>query len=197
MKKILYSFTVLIIIAVSISGCKNKSNEANVNAPSDSIIEEEEETNYYTAIYQYLQNEIGKQYSEGDYCVPFYNIVDVDESNEEDIKIWGDYWVYNYKLVNDTLKTVSGGNHPGLMHVCKNDDGYEVTEFDQVADGSDNIPSAKRIFGDKFESFQTIQSDDQMREQMRAEELVNFVKANNLSATMYQDYGWPAKALEL
>jgi hypothetical protein len=196
MKKILYSFTVLIIIAVSMSGCKNKSNEANVNAPSDSIIEEEE-ANYYTAIYQYLQNEIGKQYSEGDYCVPFYNIVDVDESNEEDIKIWGDYWVYNYKLVNDTLKTVSGGNHPGLMHVCKNDDGYEVTEFDQVADGSDNIPSAKRIFGDKFESFQTIQSDDQMREQMRAEELVNFVKAKNLSATMYQDYGWPAKVLEL
>jgi len=196
MKKILYSFIVLIIIAVSMAGCKNKSNEANVNASSDSIIEEEE-ANYYTAIYQYLQNEIGKQYSEGDYCVPFYNIVDVDESNEEDIKIWGDYWVYNYKLVGDTLKTVSGGNHPGLMHVCKNDDGYEVTEFDQVADGSDNIQSAKRIYGDKFESFQTIQSDDQMREQMRAEELVNFVKANNLPATMYQDYGWPAKALEL
>jgi len=32
---------------------------------------------------------------------------------------------------------------------------------------------------------------------MRAEELVNFVKAKNLSATMYQDYGWPAKVLEL
>jgi len=196
MKKILYLIIVLIIISVSMVGCKHKSNEVKVNEPSESIIEEDE-SNYYTAIYQYLQNEIGKQYLEGEYCVPFYNIVDVDENNEEDIKIWGDYWVYNYKLVGDTLKTVSGGNHPGLMHVCKNDDGYEVTNFEQVADGSDNIPSAKRIFGDKFDSFQTIQSDDQMREQMRAEELVNFVKANNLSATMYQDYGWPAKALEL
>ena len=151
---------------------------------------------YFSAIDRYLVNEIGKHYAEGEYCVPFHEIVDVDERNAEDILVWGDYWVFNYNQVGDTLKTVSGGNHPGLMHVCQTDKGFEVTGFDQVADGAENIKSAKRIFGDKYKTFQTIQSNDQKREKLRAEVLVDYVKAHNLSVTMYQDYGWPVKKLE-
>jgi len=191
-----FIFAILLIIPVILTGCKNKTNENSTTVQQADSVAVEPEENYYTAIYQYLQEEIGKQYAEGEYCVPFFNIVDVDESDSEDIKVWGDFWVYNYNLVGDTLKTVSGGNHPGLMHVCKTENSYEVTEFDQVADGSDNIPSAKQIFGDKFDAYEAIQSDDKMREQMRAEELVNFIKASNLSATCYQDYGWPANPLE-
>ena len=95
----------------------------------------------------------------------------------------------------DTLKTVSGGNHPGLMHVRQTDAGFEVTGFDQVADGSDNLKSAKQIFGEKFDAFQAIQSDEQKREQIRTEVLAEYVKSHNLAATLYQDYGWPAKEL--
>lgn len=195
MIKLHFLVIVLSFISLCLTGCKTKTQETSTAVQSDSIVVEPE-TNYYSAVYQYLQEEIGKQYAEGEYCVPFYEIIAIEETDNEDIKVWGDFWVYNYNQIGDTLLTVSGGNHPGLMHVCKNEKDYEVIEFEQVADGSDNIPSAKQIFGDKFDSYQTIQADDKTREQLRAEELVNFVKANNLSATFYQDYGWPAKPLE-
>ena len=84
----------------------------------------------------------------------------VDERNADDILVWGDYWVFNYNQVGDTLKTVSGGSHPGLMHIRQTDNGFEVTGFDAVADGSDNLKTAKEIFGEKFDAFQAINGDE-------------------------------------
>ena len=155
----------------------------------------EEEPAYLTVIDRYMSEVFGKQYAEGEHCVPIHNIVAVDKHNAADILVWGDYWVFNYNQVGDTLKCVSGGSHPGLMHLQQTDKGFEVTAFDQVGDGSSYLPTAKKIFGDKFDAFQAINSDEKKREQLRADVLTNYVKAHNLTATMYQDYGWPAHKL--
>lgn len=187
-------FSVVIATIVSLAGCKNNPAETKNDVQPDSIVVHEGNS-YLYAIDRYLTNEIGKDYAEGEFCVPFHIIVAVDESNAEDILVWGDYWVFNYNQEGDTLKTVSGGNHPGRMHVRQTDAGFEVTGFDRVADGSDNLKSAKQIFGEKFDAFQAIQSDEQKREQLRAEVLADYVKSHNLAATLYQDYGWPAKEL--
>lgn len=55
---------------------------------------------------------------------------------------------------------------------------------------------AKEIFGDKYDAFHAINSDEQKREQLRAEGLAAYVKEHNLPVTLYQDFGWPAKKLE-
>ena len=162
-----------------------------------SDIKVKKETTYFPAIDRYFVNEIGKAYAEAEYCVPFHTIVGVDDSDAEDIKVWGDFWVFNYNQVGDTLKTVSGGSHPGMLHIRQTDTGYEVTAFDQVEDGSRLLPSAKRIFGDKYDDFHAVNSDGQKREKARAEGLANYVMTHNLTATMYQDYGWPAKKIVL
>ena len=159
------------------------------------VLVNEQEITYFSAIDRYMSEVFGKQYAEGEYCVPIHNIVAVDESNAADILVWGDYWVFNYNQVGDTLKCVSGGSHPGLMHLQQTDKGFEVKAFDQVGDGSSYLPTAKKIFGDKFDAFQAINSDEKKREQLRADVLTNYVKAHNLTATMYQDYGWPAHKL--
>ena len=104
--------------------------------------------------------------------------------------------MFNYNQVGDTLKCVSGGSHPGLMHIRQTEKGFEVTAFDRVEDGSNYLPTAKKIFGDKFDAFQAINSDEQKREKQRAEVLADYVKKHGLTATLYQDYGWPAKKLE-
>lgn len=204
MKKI-----ILVMVAlISIVACNNnkpatadENNEGNgevagKNEPQDATLSNKQETTYFPAIDRYLINEIGKHYAEAEHCVPFHSIVNVDERNADDILVWGDYWVFNYNQVGDTLKCVSGGNHPGLIHVRQTESGFEVTAFDQVADGSDNLPSAKKIFGEKYDAFHAINSDEQKREKLRADVLANYVKTHNLSVTMYQDYGWPAKKLE-
>ena len=56
--------------------------------------------------------------------------------------------------------------------------------------------STNRLFGDKFDAFKTINSDEKNRERLRAEGLATYAKKNGLSVTLYQDYGWPAKKLE-
>lgn len=153
------------------------------------------ETNYFPAIDRYLVDSIGSNYSPGDHCVPLHSIVGVDERQGDDILVWGDFWVFNYNLVGDTLKCVSGGSHPGLMHIRQTDTGYEVTAFDRVTDGASYLPSAKKIFGDRFDAFQAINSDAERREQLRADVLSEYVRRHSIAASMYQDYGWPAKRL--
>ena len=160
------------------------------------VLVNERETNYFPAIDRYLADSIGSKYAKGEHCVPIHSIVRVDERNAEDILVWGDFWVFNYNQVGDTLKCVSGGSHPGLLHIRQTEKGFEVTAFDQVEDGSRYLPTAKKIFGDKFNAFKTINSDEKNRERLRAEGLATYAKKNGLAVTMYQDYGWPAKKLE-
>ena len=197
MKKVLFVFVAMIALAA----CNGKqTNTVSDTQATDTIVAEtqaiEQETNYFPAIDRYLVDEFGKQYAEGKHCVPMHNIVAVDERNAEDILVWGDFWVFNYNQVGDTLKCVSGGSHPGLMHIQQTEKGFEVISFDQVEDGSRFLPTAKKIFGDKYDAFQSINSDEKKREMLRAEGLSKYVKEQGLSATMYQDYGWPAKKLQ-
>ena len=155
------------------------------------------ETNYFPAIDRYLTESIGSKYAKGEHCIPIHSIVRVDERDAEDIKVWGDFWVFNYNQVGDTLECVSGGSHPGLLHIRQTEKGFEVTAFDQVEDGSRYLPTAKKIFGDKFNAFKIINSDEKNRERLRAEGLATYVKKHNIAATKYKDYGWPEKQIPL
>ena len=64
-------------------------------------------------------------------------------------------------------------------------------------DGSDFDPSAKKIFGDKYDAFMKMYSDSEAKEVTRAQIIANYVAANNLDITEYKDYGWdPVKLPE-
>lgn len=195
---------ITIIFTLGITACGNKQEEKQENTVNtNSVIYkntsekdlpvQEVETTYFPAITRYLVKECGSKYLEGQYCVPFQTVVAVDERNAEDILVWGDFWVFNYNLVGDTLETVSGGSHPGLMHIKQTDTGFEVTAFEQVEDGSRYMPSAKKIFGERYAAFQAINSDDIRREKHRAEVLAYYVTKHGIPATKYKDYGWPVK----
>ena len=192
MKKVLFALAALIIAA-----CGNK--QAVVPAEGDETSNEVafEAKGYYAAVERYLAEQIAGYYAKGEYSVPVYQEVAVDDSDSTDIRIWGDFWVYNYKQEGDTLKCVSGGSHPGLMHICQKGENFYVSDFEQVEDGSRFLPSAKRIFGEYFETFQIHHSDGDEHESLRHDVLRAFVRDHKLSVTKYQDHGWPAKDLDL
>ena len=190
----------ILICGACLVGCGNKTaKEENSVENAQTEVQAEPQVlgtvMYDAAVNDYLVNVIGKNYAEAEYCIPCPILVSTDDGNKEDVLVWGDFWVFNYDLSGDTLKTVSGGNHPGLMHLKKTANGYEVTAFDAVEDGAGNLESAKRIFGDKFDSYQEISSLQEKREDMRLRLTADYVKEHGLSATMLQDYGWPAVAL--
>ena len=150
---------------------------------------------FYYELYKYIIDNFGKQYLPGDVCIPCPIIVAEDDSNREDMLLWGDFEVYNYTLSGDTLMTVSGGRHPGCFHYKVSDAGFEITGFDPVEDGSNYDSSAKKIFGDKYDAFIKASSDDKGRGEIRAQIISNYAAANNLEITGFQDYGWEKIAL--
>ena len=160
------------------------------------------------AISDYLVAEIGEQYLKGELCVPVLMIV--SEMNEEDSRcasedegdntaslcfVWGDFWVLWYTASGDTLECVSGGNHSGLMTLEKIDDTYRVLFFEQTVDGAFNQASAKRIFGEHYDIYENMHSNEAVREAVRNEQMGEYVRSHNMKVHYYQDYGWPAKKL--
>ena len=76
------------------------------------------------------------------------------------------------------------------MEYDTEDGDYDVIDFDVVGDGSEFEVTAKRIFGNKYDDFMKIYSDQDNREEVRAQIIANYVAANNLDIKYYQDYGW-------
>ena len=155
---------------------------------------EKEEDSSINAIIRYMKG-LGASYSPGEHCIPYCLVVASDESNPDDIRVWGDFWVENYNQSGDTLKSVSGGSHPGCMHVKKTGSNFEVTQFDAVGDGSSFIPTAKAIFGNRYDALIALSSNDEAKKAARAKSILDYAKAKNLHVSFYQDFGWPAVKL--
>ena len=194
--KRLWMMAAILISGVGFVGCGNKDAKKQVKEEPvqvEQVVSDAELCN--VAVNDYLVNVIGKNYAEAEYCIPSPFIISTDDGNKDNVLVWGDFWVFNYDVSGDTLKTVSGGDHPGLMHLKKTDKGFEVVSFEAVEDGAGNLESAKRIFGDQYEAFQEINSNQEKRESIRLQFIADYVKKNNLPVKMVQDYGWPAVAL--
>ena len=147
------------------------------------------------AISNYLVKEIGSQYSQGDLCVPVLMIVSAEEEGSEQARVWGDFWVFNYNIVGDTLKTVSGGNHSGYMDIAKAGEELQVKHFEQTENGASFEASAKRIFANHYDIYQNMHSNQDVREAVRQEQLQQYIKKNDLKVKYYQDFGWDAVEL--
>ena len=144
------------------------------------------------AVYEYMATEIAKQYEpeEGVVSIPAVYIIDRVDNEDGSVDVIGEFEIYNYTVEGDTLKMQSGGSHPGKMHLVKDGDYYKVESFEQVGDGSEFEPTAKKIFGDKYDEFMKVSSDDETMNAARTEAVANYVKATGLEVTKYQDEGW-------
>ncbi len=145
---------------------------------------------FYSVVYKYLIDTYAGSYPEAEVGIPCVSIVKLDESDKDDIKVYGDFDYYNYNLSADILENVAGGCHPGVIHVKSTDEGYEVTGMDVVEDGAGFEESAKKIFGDEYDAFMKVYSDSDAKEKTRAQIIANYVAANNLEIKAYQDFGW-------
>lgn len=145
---------------------------------------------FYSVLYDYIIERFSPHYDNADVAIPLVDILDIDESDKSDIKVYGDFWLLNYDLNGTTLENVSGGSYPGCIHIVSNDAGYEVEYMELVGDGADYDPTARQIFGDRYDDFMKLESDIDTREEIRAQIIANYVAANNLNITEYKDYGW-------
>ena len=185
-----------IIAAILLCGAAVLTSCNGTNGKSADVRVDDAGNDFRVAVDNYLVDSIGVNYAPGEVCIPCATILVINDMNPDSILLWGDYWVFNFNVVGDTLKTVSGGDHPGLMCIKKTEKGeFYVASFEQVEDGHGNEASARRIFGDNYNDFHAFNSNEEAREQFRADYIANYVKAHNLAVKYYQDYGWPAKEI--
>ena len=71
----------------------------------------------------------------------------------------------------------------------KDGDSYTVTSFDKVADGADSESSARELFGEEYDAYAKIHSDDVERAELRKIIVSDYVNLNGLDITKFQDYG--------
>ncbi len=140
------------------------------------------------ACYKYMATEVSKNFDAADENIPTVHIVHVDFTPEDENLVYGDFWIENYNVEGDVLKTVSGGNFPGCMHVSKADN--TVTAFDVVEDGEKWDSSAKEIFGEHYDDFMKFHNDSDARDELRKVTVTDYVFYNALDAKYYQDEGW-------
>ena len=123
-------------------------------------------------------------------CIPCPLIVDIDESNPEDIRVSGEFWCHKYTMEGDILQTVSSENVPGMLHLRKmaadeeaeNGIEYEVTDMDVAADDT-----AEGIFGENYQAYISLNSFISIREIFRTQMLEDYLLLNHIAAEKYQD----------
>ncbi len=217
-KRILVTILTMTFAFSSLVGCGNKENlesetstqqEENKEEVTPTVEEsqaeetEEEETVdtlpayeypgpelFYSVLYGYVVEDLGQYFDNAGVLIPSISIINIDESNKEDQLVYGDYWIYSYRLNGQTLECTAGGDFPGVIHIKQTDDGYEVTGFDRVEDGSNFDSSAKELFGENYDAFMELSSNSDEKEKVRAQIIANYVFANDLDITEYQDTGW-------
>lgn len=202
-------FITVLVAAVSLTACSqggqssssassdpSSSSEAASSASSDAAAVDASAYGYAgddpieAAVYKYMAEEVSKNFEKADVSIPIVQIVHEDLTNPDDVLVYGDFWVDNYNINGDTLECVSGGNFPGVMHMSKDGEGYVVSSFDMVEDGANFDPSAKELFGDNYDAFMKVYSDDEARKELRTITVSDYVNLNGLDVTQYQDYGW-------
>ena len=156
------------------------------------------------AISDYLTNYIGSQYLQGEVCIPTIIIVAAEELSPSDddstmtadsAVIFGDFWIDWFNISGDTLYLVSGGNHSGRMTLVQHNEKPQVTAFEQTVDGAGNTESAMRIFGEHYDVYHNIHSNQDVREACRKLQIIDYVRRKHMNIHYYQDFG--REAVEL
>ena len=148
------------------------------------------------AIWEYFKENIGQYYEKTDISLPIFDLLRVDDSDPEDTKVWGDFWLMNYDLKGTTLLTRSGGNYPGLFHLAKTDDGFKVTEAKFVEDGERNGESVKEIFGVDDELLAAYNAASYDFNDCLLNSVMIYREANGTEIKAYEDYGWDPVTLD-
>ena len=205
MKRRLFAILLMLTLAVTFSftacGSDEEAPAAEPEETAEAAAEPEVDATKYgyggtdpveAAVYQYMVEEVSKSYDKTDVSIPTVSIVHVDYTPEDEILVYGDFWIDNYNIKGDTLRDISGGNYPGVIHLSKD---YVVTAFDQVADGGDFDASAKELFGDYYDDFIAVYNDSDARAELRKATVSDYVHFNGLDVKQYKDKGWPAVEL--
>ena len=150
---------------------------------------------YLGVICDDIVNNVGPMYdpdSKKTVEIPTPIVVKVDDSDKNDIKVYGNFWVYGYSLDGTTFNNENGGSYPGCYHL-KEEDGNIVFVSKEIAEEGNRFDeSLLRICGgDEALSKEITGISDEEKESSRIQYVSMYAKENGLNITSIKDFGWP------
>ena len=142
--------------------------------------------------------EKGKDYllEDGAVTIPAPVILKTAEQEDGHLLVYGNFWVFNYVAKDHVLECISGGEYPGIMTLEKKGEGWETVSLETAGNGDDYAKDIQRFAnGDAELEAAYFQSQDAFEEPLkgiRTRFIRDYVNANGLDITAYQDYGWDA-----
>ncbi len=98
------------------------------------------------AITLYMWDQFGFGQTDKDTVnIPAYVIFKTELAENDITRVYGDFYVYGYRLEDKNMLSESGGSFAGAFNLRQNENGYEVASFDMVEDGSGYDESIKNI----------------------------------------------------
>ena len=158
-----------------------------------------EEDPYYGVICDYLLDTYGEYFEEEDISLPYVYDFAFNESDPEDIVVWGNYQLYNYALRGTTLMTRSGGDFTGAVHLKEEGDGFVVTSMDLLEDGAGYAQSEEEIFGITDELWDSyLQSRTEEAELAVITDTIRWYSEDTgIPIEAFEDYGWDPYFLDM
>lgn len=181
-----------ILIAFGLAGCKNTPKEEpaviDTLAPTvEEVVDETPAVSWQTTVDEYLTTVIGRRLGlDNVLIVPNYTVLAVDSSDMNDFRVWGDWWVYAYDSEGEMLITSIATCAPGLFHLKRTADGFEVKKFDEVEEGRAIEENAQRIFGKYSDAFWKVNSNQEYNDSLRLATMKEYVRKNDLPFTKLQ-----------
>ena len=194
----------------TMAGCANKISAEETEEAAEAIVPEENtetfyvypayshETDdpYYGAVCRIAMEEFGSNFEPEDIMLPVPNILREDDSDPEDIKIWGYYEIFNYALRGTTLMTQSYGAYPGLIHLKEENGSYALASLDMVKDGNLYDESAKEIFGVDDELLSAFQNIGEEKDKNLLDTINWYKEDTGIDIEAYEDFGWDPVSVE-
>ena len=145
--------------------------------------------------------EKGKDYllEDGAVTIPAPVILKTVFQDDTHTLVYGNFWVMNYTAKDHVLACISGGEYPGIMTLEKKGEGWEAISLETAGEGDDYTKDIRRFADGDAELeeafFHTQNVFEEPLKSIRTRFIRDYVNANGLDITAYQDYGWDAISL--
>lgn len=200
MKKTLMLLLAAMLLLTSVCALAEGNVKIPVKTPKEPVITHlppytfTGEDPWFGAINTFLAKR-GSRYltQEGYVTIPAPLIVRIDIVDSNMVQVFGNFWVFNYVLEGTVLKTISGGENPGVINLMRTqDDTWVAIGMSTVAGGEDYQKQLLTLTNDDKELTNRILSIELTDGPTgpRAHFIRQYAEANNLEVTAYQDYGW-------
>lgn len=151
------------------------------------------EDKQFAAIYDFFSKREHLS-SQEEVVIPTYVIFQSEVAEDEQIKVYGNFWYFSYVMNGSILECVGGMERPGVIYLKEEGEGYEVVSFDEVGDGANYTQDIKRICqGNKILEQAYYDSVDAQKSPLKDaihRSINSYVLENKLSITAYKEYGW-------